>query len=288
MLDFCTKYLDYSTRYTKGVYVEKKGLCERVLTLWGAYYLVNSITPEMVFDYLNSRAKDQSKNAYNRDRKNLLAMWNWGRGILNLGPNPIQEIRGLPQDRKPQYVPPTEDILRIIAVATREEKVLLDCYLQTAARRSEIFRWVWADDINFENRMIRLGSRKTGDGSMQYDWLPMTDELYESLWWLWSHREFKDSPYVFVDNHPGLHYGQPYKARRKFMQSLCKRAKIKRFGFHALRKYVASVLADTHKVSAKKIQRVLRHKNVTTTERYIMHLNQDLADTMNLLSKSLT
>jgi integrase len=68
------------------------------------------------------------------------------------------------------------------------------------------------------------------------------------------------------------------------MKGLCKRAGVVPFEFHALRRYVASVLADTHKVSAKRIQRILRHKSVTTTERYIQNINQDLAGTMNLLS----
>lgn len=63
-----------------------------------------------------------------------------------------------------------------------------------------------------------------------------------------------------------------------------KRAEVKEFGFHALRRYVASVLADEHKVSAKTIQRILRHKSVTTTERYIQNINRDLVTVMNMLS----
>jgi len=65
---------------------------------------------------------------------------------------------------------------------------------------------------------------------------------------------------------------------------LCKRAGIRPFGFHALGRYVASVLADTHKVSAKRIQLILRHKNLSTTERYIQNINEDLKDTLELLS----
>jgi integrase len=189
-----------------------------------------------------------------------------------------------PDNRSPQYTPSTEDVLRLLAVATRQERVFLDCYLHTGARRSEIFRWTWADDINFEKRQIRLGSRKTRDGSMEYVWLPMNTDLYESLWWWWNNRRFKDSPYVFVSDRRGPHYGQQYKYRNHFMKSLCKRAGIKPFGFHALRRYVASVLADTHKVSAKRIQRILRHKSLSTTERYIQNINEDLEDTLELLS----
>jgi len=113
----------------------------------------------------------------------------------------------------------------------------------------------------------------------------MSDDLYESLWWWWKGRKSKESPYVFVDDHPGPNYGRPYKVRRLFLTSLCKRAGVKPFGFHALRRYVASVLADTHKVSPKTIQRILRYKNLHTTERYIKNLNRDLRETLNLLSQ---
>jgi integrase len=119
---------------------------------------------------------------------------------------------------------------------------------------------------------------------MEYVWLPMNTDLYESLWWWWNNRRFKNSPYVFVNDRRGLHYGQQYKYRNHFMRGLCKRAGIRPFGFHALRRYVASVLADTHKVSAKRIQRILRHKSLSTTERYIQNINEDLEDTLELLS----
>lgn len=78
--------------------------------------------------------------------------------------------------------------------------------------------------------------------------------------------------------------GKPIQFKRHFMENLCAKAEVKSFGFHALRRYVASVLADTHKVSAKTIQRILRHKNVTTTERYIQAINSDLRATMDLLT----
>jgi len=248
---------------------------------------MDSIAADMAEDYLLEQKKQRSANAANKDRKNLLAMFSKGIKTYGLKNNPFIATENFPHDRSPQYTPPTEDILKLLAVCIREERIFLDCYLQTAARRSEIFRWTWVDDINFEKRKVRLGTRKTRDGSMEYEWLPMSDDLYDSLWWLWNNRKFKKSPYVFVDyrpNHP--HHGKPFKSRQKFMRGLCKRAGIKPFGFHALRRYVASVLADIHKQSSKTIQRVLRHKDVTTTERYIQNINDDLKSTMNLLSES--
>jgi hypothetical protein len=44
-------------------------------------------------------------------------------------------------------------------------------------------------------------------------------------------------------------------------------------------------LADTHKLSMKQIQLVLRHKAVSTTERYVQNISNDIATTMSLLGK---
>lgn len=245
LLTFCNRYLDDAKlRYIRKNYIEKKTLCKKILKIWGSVP-VDEITPEMVQKYLANRAKKGSANLHNRDRKNLLAMWTWGQDILDLDSNPVAKIKSLPHDRGPQYTPPTGDILKVLAAANREERIFMNCYLHTAARRSEIFRWTWADDINFEKREVRLGTRKTRDGSMEYEWLPMSDELYDELWSWWKNRPIKDTPYVFVST-SNRRYGKPFTTRHRFMKGPCKRAGVKPFGFHALRRYVASFLADTH------------------------------------------
>ena len=78
---------------------------------------------------------------------------------------------------------------------------------------------------------------------------------------------------------------EPYTSRHHFLKGLCSRAGVKVFGFDALRRYVASVRADIHKISAKTIPRILRHKNLSTTERYIKKINEGLAATVDLLSR---
>lgn len=283
---FFSKYLDFAEpRFTKGVFEDKRILLVRLSERWGGGIPVKNITVDMVALYLEARAKAVSGNAANRDRKNLLALWNWGMKRHDLQVNPVSKVDRFRHDRSVLHTPTEEDVLKVLAASTREEKVMLTAYLNTAARRSEIFRWTWNDDINFEKREVRLGTRKTSDGSMSYEWLPMNDDLYKELWWLWNNRKFKESPFVFVDSHPGPNYGKPFIIRRKFMANLCERAQVQPFGFHALRRHVASVLADTHKVSSKTIQRILRHRNVTTTERYIQNVNRDLSATMDLLNR---
>jgi len=90
----------------------------------------------------------------------------------------------------------------------------------------------------------------------------------------------------YADTIPGAHYGQPYIYRRRFLAGLSdRRVGVKQFGFHTLRRYVASFLADTLKISSKTIHRMLRHKNVVTTEKSIHNLNTDLKAIMKLLSE---
>lgn len=282
---FASQYMaEVQLRHTVKTVKEKKALCERLIEAWGDME-VSAITSNDIRSYLNRQAEKRSNNAANKDRKNLLAMWNWGQRFLDIPSNPVIKTPPLPHDQAQQYTPSTQDVLALLLAASKAEKVFLQAYLNTGARRSEIFRWTWHEDINFDRREVRLGTRKTRDGSMEYEWLPMTDTLYDELWWWWSNKTMKNSPYVFPSEHRarGSHYGGQYVERRWFLRTLCKRAGVKYFGFHALRRYVASILADTHKVSSKVIQRVLRHKNVGTTERYVKRLHSDLRATMELL-----
>jgi integrase len=280
---FFNKYLDYAKlHFVDKTYKNKQRLCRRLLKHSGNIS-VQGVTTALLDDYLTSQALTRSRAGFNEDYKHIRSMWSWGTDFLEFSANPALKLRRIPQDRAPQYTPSTEDILKVMAAATREELVFLNCYLQTGARRSEIFRWTWVEDINFDKREVRLTSKKTKDGSSDSQWLPMNDDLYDELWWWWKNRPIKNTPYVFVST-CNRHYGKPFTTRRRFMKGLCKRAGVTPFEFHALRRYVASVLADTHKVSAKRIQRILRHKSVTTTERYIQNINQDLAGTLNLLS----
>lgn len=284
LLTFATKYLDYAQRFTNKVYQEKRSVIRRLIKMLGSEFLVHNITPEVAEQHLSSQKRDRSANAANKDRKNLMAMWNRGVKVYGIKSNPWNATDKFSHDRAPQYTPPTQDVLKVLAVATRKEAAFLYSYIYTGARRSEIFRWLWDEDINFEKQKYRLGTRKTKDGSMEYEWFPMPEDLYNQLWWWWENRTIKASPFVFTDDQKGPHYGKPYNARRRFMRGICKRAGVAAFGFHALRRFFASRLSDNNK-STNTIRRFLRHKNVNTTERYIQNINDDLAGaTDNILA----
>jgi integrase len=139
---------------------------------------VRKLKPADVMAYILDQKEARSGNAANKDRKNLVAAWNWGMKYMNPplpGPNPCLVDR-MPEVREPRYVPPEEDFWKVYAVAEGQDKVMLLVFLHLAARRGEVFRLTWAD-VDFGNNRAILWTRKRMGGSFEYDWLPMTAEL---------------------------------------------------------------------------------------------------------------
>jgi len=281
LLTASNEYLDFcERRFCSRTYSEKKKLCKNILKKWGNVD-VNDITPTMVLKHLEARARKISNNTWNRDRKNLLAMFNWFRKIKGISHNPVINVDRLPEERKSEYIPSAEDVDKVMMACGGQDRVMLQCYYFTFARRSEIFNWTW-EDVNFEKQWYRLWTRKRLHGDKEVDYFPLPDdsELYRALKWQWEHRN-KNSPHVFTDPDTG----QKYIHRNKFMESLCKRAGVRPFGFKALRKFGPSVLNDIHRVSIKKLQRLLRHRTQTTTEIYLKKIDDDLSVGLRLLEK---
>ncbi len=68
------------------------------------------------------------------------------------------------------------------------------------------------------------------------------------------------------------------------MHTICKRAGVPFYGFHAIRHFAASRLYDIHKHSMAKVSRLLRHTSKPTTEIYLQALDADLRAVMESLS----
>jgi len=223
---------------------------------------------------LQIRFKKGSGYAANKDRKNLVAAWNWGIKYLGLRePNPCR-VDVFPEVRSPRYVPPEEDFWKIYDLTSGQDRVMLSAFLYLAARRGEVFRLQWTD-VDFSNSRIRLGTRKRRDGTLEFDWLPMNTELKNQLQGWQENRTYKDSPYVFVCDEDYSfcqeYRGEPFIMRRHYMRRVCKKAGVPPFGFHAIRHLVASNLYRMGKPLGA-IQAILRHKSAGTTERYLKSL----------------
>jgi integrase len=277
------KYLaDCKVNYDKKTVSEKSYCLERFYTTVGDVE-VTGIDPPTVLDFINKRAKTKSNNAANKDRKNLKAFYGWVQEMYGVMHDPTGPIKKKPHTKKARRLIAVQDILKVMLVAKGYERVLIGAYWHTGARKGEVMRWTWSDDINFDERWVRFGTRKNRAGEMTYEKLWMNDDLYNLLMWQWKNRH-PTSPYVFCHMNPKSKlYGKPFVARWKLLKRLCSEAKVETFGYHDIRHTVAKYLNDLQKVGLKKVQQVLRHRRQTTTEIYVEGNYTDTRDVMGLL-----
>lgn len=287
--ELCERYLDYSERkHAKQTYQYK------VLTFnrFGKYHgdlPADLITPAMVHDFLNTLP---SNRVYNAARKEISALFEYSIQKLKLPlRNPCADIEIMPHSPKPKRIPSEEEIIKmLLAAQPGDEQDILLCCLHTMGRIDEVLRMKW-EDVNFEKRTITLWTRKRKDGAYEADSLPMNQDLYEVLKDRWRARCQEIWVFYNVDT------GTRYNARPKMMASICKRARIepigktKRkidkgphkgeykeanlyYGFHSLRHFMASHLADQERTGLKAISGLLRHKNLKTTEIYLHSIDE--------------
>ena len=242
----------------------------------------------MVHNYLKTRP---SKHNYNVHRKELSAVFNYAINQLEvLDHNPVRRLDKMPYTPKQKQPPTEQQVLKLIMASDPDtERPLLHVLLHTLGRIDEILRLTWAD-VNFERRAVTLWTRKRKDGAYEADEIPMNQDLYDALWDSWQKR--KQNQWVFYNEKTGTRYNK----RPKMMRSLCIRAfapnlkgkdKAKYegpvFGFHDIRHFMASFLADRKKQSTKTVQKLLRHKNHRTTEIYLHSIDEAAREAMRLV-----
>jgi integrase len=287
-LEWANKYLAYSKQKHSEKTLQGKVLSFKLFLKLTKAANLNSITPAMAMSYLQEQSKVRSGYAANKDRKNLAAAWKWGEAYLDGFPiiaNPFLKAEKFKEDRSTRYVPPEKDFWKVVDAATGQDKTMLLALFYLGARRGEIFRLKW-DDIDFINNRVRLGTHKTRDGSMKYDWLPLAQELKASLISWKEGSRFKNQ-WVFTIQHdtpsPYNQPGEPYKLRSLFMKDLCKKAEVKPFGYHAIRHLHASILFNEGS-ELSTVQRQLRHASPTTTVRYLRTLGYEAEHGRKVLS----
>jgi integrase len=118
--------------------------------------------------------------------------------------------------------------------------------------------------------------------------IPMTNRLYNMLLRRYESRD-KTKPWVFWQRYWSRKEGKflegPYQDRKLIMRSLCRKAGVKYFRFHALRHYGASILEKAN-VPIGSIQRILGHENRTTTEIYLHSIGESEREAMAVFEKA--
>lgn len=102
----------------------------------------------------------------------------------------------------------------------------------------EINQLTW-DDVDSESRCITLYIRKKKDGNLTPRIVPMTQKLYEVMSGRFMRRVERSVPWVFFyrywDDRAKQFVVAPFKDRKRIMRTLCKKAGVPYFRFHALR-----------------------------------------------------
>lgn len=276
VLDWANRYCTFSKQnHSPKHFKEQESTFRRFLSatrendLW-------KITPALVMDYMQKQCTARSGNAANKDKKNLAAAWTYGEKFIDDFPqsrNPFQTVAKFKEEHVIREMPTEADFWQVVNTAAGQDKVMLLTYFYLAARKDEGFRLKWSD-VDFQNEQVRLGTRKTKDGSMRYDWLPMTQALKNALARWKEERPYKNEwVFTMLDNTPSPNHnpGGPFKVRAHFMKTICRRAGVKQFGFHGIRHLVASIMFHEGRPITD-IQRFLRHTSPMTTVRYLRKL----------------
>jgi integrase len=292
--EFVGRWLDYIKEYKSSGYYHS---CLTLACGWIKRWQktpCSQITRKSVKDYALQRKKVSAYTA-NKEIRHLKAAFNYGVKEKWFDDNPAKGIDLFPMEKKLRYIPPLEDINKVISCADPDTQNYLMTIRDTMARVSEVNRLTW-DDVDLVKRHVVLYTRKKRGGHLTPRKVGMTDRLHEILTRRFAERN-PSYPWVFWHVYKtGDKPVGPFKDRRKIIKSLCDKAGVRHFRFHALRHSGASLM-DNANVPIGPIQKILGHENRTTTEIYLYSIGElereaiaifERSSSMNLTAESLT
>ena len=282
-LELVNKRLDYVKVYNSvRHYNDYVYMAKRWAKRWG-HLPCGEITQDLIEKFVIERSSVSNDTA-NKEIRYLRATFNFGMKKKYITSNPLDGVEFLPVEKKvKKYVPSPEEIDKVIAIADPDKQDYIWVIRETMGRVSEINRLIW-DDVNFKERCVTLYTRKKKGGHLTPRKVPMTEKLFEIL----SHRYAKRDvikPWVFWHRYWSSKEKKfkegPFQDRKKFMKTLCKKAKVPYFKYHPLRHSGASVM-DNNNVPMGAIQRILGHENRSTTEIYLHSIGNTERQAMNV------
>ena len=254
-------------------YVDYRYLARKWVECWDGLSC-SKITPEMIEAYILERNQVSAHTA-NKELRSLRSLFNFGKKKNMIVNNPCDQLGFLPVEKRVKWIPLPSQIDHVIALAEPDFQDYLLAVRETMARVGEINRLTW-EDVDLDERFVILYTRKKRGGHLTPRKVPMTDQLHSVLSRRYAERDAV-KPWVFwhtyFDNKTGEEKVGPYKSRRRAMGSLCRKAGVRYFGFHALRHSGASVMEHAN-VPIGSIQRILGHENRQTTEIYLHSIGQ--------------
>ncbi len=271
-LELVNRRLDYLKEYcSERHYSDNIFYAKRWCSYWGKKKCYE-ITVDMVQSFLLKRKRDVSAMTANKELRLLKSLFNFGIKAPRrwVKENPTLGIEFFPVEKKEKYVPPKEDVIKVVNAASPDTKDYLWTIICTMGRISEINRLTW-NDVNLKDKYLVLYTRKKKGGHLTPRRIPLNQKLFETLSNRYKNRD-PEKPWVFWHRYWSKKKGAwvvgPYIDRKIIMKTLCKKTDVKYFRYHALRHFGASML-DHEKVPIGIVQRILGHESRVTTEIYL-------------------
>jgi integrase len=266
--------LDHVKAYFSAIhYAEHVFKARKWVALWGQLNC-NDISSSMLQKFIFERKRVSARTA-NKEIMLLKALFNFGIKKKLVTVNPVNEIEFFSVEKRTKYLPPLEDINKVIASADLDIQDYLITIQDTMGRMSEINHLTW-EDVDLSRRSVTLYTRKKKGGHLTPRKVAMTQRLSDILSRRFDKRVLS-IPYVFWQKYWSRKEGQfvtgPYIDRKRIMKTLCKKAGVKYFRFHALRHSGASIMESSN-VPIGSIQRILGHENRSTTEIYLHSIGE--------------
>ena len=285
-LTLVNKRLDHLKAYCSESHCrETFYLAKRWIKRWGEDFC-SEITRDDIEVYVFERRRVSHYTA-NKEIRYLRTLFNFGIKNEWLDANPTKGIEFLPVEKKLKYVPPQEDNDKIIEVADPDVKDYLWTIRDTMGRMSEINRLTWVE-VDFAVRRVTLYTRKKRGGHLTPRGVPMAERLYNILVKRYQTRD-PEIPWVFWHTFTSSKTGEkvkgPFQERKKIMRTLCKKAGVRYFQYHALRHSGASVM-DNSNVPIGSIQRILGHENRSTAEIYLHGISNSERDAISIFEEA--
>jgi len=277
----CLRYLEHCKRrgFNLNTYRYKANIYKKMIQYWEqdpGVDLVDSIIIENFLDHIFDSHSGKTANRYKREIKSLFNYLKKRHYIVIDPTSPIDDYK---EESFRKYVPPSEDIHAVLKIANEFELDIIRTVFHTAARSGEI-RNIKIDDVDFKNNSLRLWTRKRKNSLLEADSIDMSKSLKMILINKLKLRS-TEYPWIFQNTK-----GQQLSKQNidKIMPRICKLAKVKPFGLHSIRHYIAVQLALKNWPLIK-IQKFLRHKRATTTDIYLRSLIQIKTDGASIIDE---
>lgn len=227
-------------------------------------YKITQLNPQQIEHWERERLKSVSPAQANKELRHLKSALSKAVQWKYLESNPAKYVKQSKIPKNPPRFLSKEEIKKLLSVATEQMKLIIQTFIYTGLRISELINLRW-QDVDFKRMEIAVQSH---DNFQPKDYeartIPMHNNLFKILYPI-----RQESVLVFLNE-----YGEQYTddiLEKKF-RKLTKKAGITNCTPHTLRHTYAShlVMAGVDLVTVKEL---LGHSNIVTTMIY-SHLSK--------------